>query len=53
MKAIAHYCRRSAPTVLDWIARRDFPAAKIGAEWVSDSAKIDAWFELQLSRKRT
>lgn len=43
MKEICAYARRSESTVLDWIRNLDFPAKKLGGQWESNAALIDAW----------
>ena len=40
---IAQYARRSKATVLGLIKTADFPAAKIGHCWESDTDLIDKW----------
>jgi hypothetical protein len=45
MTQICDYVKRSDATVLSYIRQRGFPAAKLGSIWLSDTQKIDAWFE--------
>lgn len=51
MKAICQYSNRSPATLLKWIRELDFPATKVGVEWVSDAAKIDAWYETRFTQE--
>ena len=43
MKAICTYMGKSENTVLKYIHGEGLPAGKIGGEWCSDEARIDAW----------
>lgn len=43
MKEICSYANRSEPTILDWVRSLDFPAKKLGGQWESNTALIDAW----------
>lgn len=43
MKAICNYMGKSENTVLKYIRGEGLPAGKIGGEWCSDEARIDAW----------
>lgn len=44
MNQICDYAKRSDATVLAYIRQMDFPAAKLGSIWISDTDKIDDWF---------
>lgn len=49
MNQICDYVKRSDATVLSYIRTLDFPAAKLGSIWVSDTQKIDHWFDSVIS----
>jgi hypothetical protein len=49
MDAICLYVHRSAPTVLQWIRSRNFPAAQLNQRtWTSSKAMIDEWNKHQI-----
>ena len=45
MTQITDYVKRSDATVLGYIRFMEFPAAKLGNIWVSDTKDIDKWFD--------
>lgn len=45
MKKIMEYLGVSRDTVLDWIERRNMPAAKIGRLWKFKISEVDAWMK--------
>ena len=45
MKEIMEYFGVSRDTVLDWIERRNMPAAKIGRLWKFKVSEVDAWMK--------
>ena len=45
MKEIMEYLGVSRDTVIDWIERRNMPAAKIGRLWKFKISEVDAWMK--------
>lgn len=45
MKEIMEYFGVSRDKVLDWIERRNMPAAKIGRLWKFKVSEVDAWMK--------
>ena len=45
MKEIMEYLGVSRDTILDWIERRNMPAAKIGRLWKFKISEVDAWMK--------
>lgn len=45
MKEICEYLGVSRGTVLDWIEKRNMPAAKIGRLWKFKVSEIDTWMK--------
>lgn len=43
MKEICRYMGKSESTILRYIRNLDFPATKVGGEWVSDMQLIVEW----------
>ena len=43
MKEICRYMGKSENTILRYIKNQNFPATKIGGEWVSDISLIAGW----------
>jgi predicted DNA-binding transcriptional regulator AlpA len=52
MKAICNYTQKSNRTILFLIEKQKFPATKIGGQWTSSAALIDAWV-VSLIKKRS
>jgi predicted DNA-binding transcriptional regulator AlpA len=50
MKEICGYMGKSESTIIRYIKERDFPASKIGGEWVSDVALIADWRKRQIAK---
>jgi hypothetical protein len=42
-KEIQNFCKRSWDTILDWIRKRGFPAAKVDGVWEADAHAIIEW----------
>ena len=51
MKEICRYMGRSEPTILRYVRNRNFPAAKLEGEWVSDTGLIAEWRKAQIKAK--
>ena len=49
MKEIMEYLGVSHDTVLDWIERREMPAAKIGRLWKFKISEVDAWMKSSIA----
>ena len=45
MKEITEYLGVSRYTVLNWIEKRNMPAAKIGRLWKFNITEVDAWMK--------
>lgn len=51
MKAIAEYCGISIPGLQGWIARKAFPAIKVGKSWQVSTEQIKQWRQAVLTVK--
>jgi|GEM_PF-2384936 len=49
MKEICDYSKKSYKTVTWLIRERQYPAVKIGGEWVSDTDLIDIWWRDEIA----
>ena len=45
MKKMTEYLGVSRDTILDWIERRNMPAAKIGRLWKFKISEVDDWMK--------
>lgn len=43
LKEVCDYLGVTRQTVLNWIAKRDFPSAKVGKLWKFKTDEIDEW----------
>ena len=50
MKEICRYMDKSENTILSYVRNKNFPARKVGGEWMSDSALIAEWRAAQIKR---
>lgn len=51
MKEITAYLGVSRDTVLNWIAKRNLPATKIGRLWKFKITEIDAWMKTDNAKR--
>ena len=51
MKVITEYLGVSRDTVLNWIEKRNMPAAKMGRLWKFKISEVDAWMKSGKSAK--
>ena len=49
MKEICEYLGVSRDIVLDWIEKRNMPAAKIGRLWKFKASEVDAWMKFGIA----